>query len=115
MADVIPFDSKSKPGSYDKEGIKLLRDPEFVPRRSQVTWLGECSLPDSALWELTRLLEKYPELWAVQILDKHGSEMTLFTDQLPTGYGAGFEKSKRRVLRLVDGAAEPPEPESPAD
>ena len=73
--------------AYGIEGIKALERLGKMRKRSDVTWLGECQVPVTVLHKLSRLLDKHPELRAMKILDHNGAEMTLWTGNLPNGYG----------------------------
>ena len=87
-ADVVPFRVKGSSDGYSSAGIGRLQGVESVPKRSDVTWLGQSKVPVTVLNELSRILEQHPELRAIRALDCEGSEMTLWTGNLPNGYGS---------------------------
>lgn len=86
-AAVLPFRLKRKVAEYCAIGIGELEGLERICKRSDVTWLGESEVPISVLHELSRILDSHPELRAMRILDHKGHEMTLWTGNLPNGYG----------------------------
>ena len=86
-ADLLLFKPRTVQGSYDPAAIQTLRDLVRVPKRSDVTWLGECDVPRAVLQQLSDLLDTHPELRAMKIRDQNGGEMTLWTGDLPNGYG----------------------------
>ncbi len=86
-ADVLAFKLRLEVGGYDSRNIKPLEGLENVRRRSDVTWLGESAVPIAVLNELSEILDSHPELRAMKILDHEGQEMTLWTGDLPNGYG----------------------------
>lgn len=87
MGDVLPFPPVSKAVGYSNEGLEILKGLQPVRRRSRVTWLGGSTAPISALFELSRILQSYPQLRALKVLDCSGQEMILWVDNLPPEYG----------------------------
>ncbi|NIJ76505.1 hypothetical protein FHT08_001553 [Xanthomonas campestris] len=86
-ADVLPFRLKGEVSDYDARDIKALEGLEKMRKRSDVTWLGGSAVPIAVLHELSHILDNHPELRAMRILDHNGHEMTLWTGDLPNGYG----------------------------
>ncbi|MEB2185134.1 hypothetical protein VDS18_04330 [Xanthomonas campestris pv. campestris] len=86
-ADVLHFKLKGEVSGYDAKDIKALEGFENMRKRSDVTWLGESSVPIAVLHQLSHILDNHPELRAMKILDHEGQEMTLWTGDLPNGYG----------------------------
>jgi len=86
-ADLLPFRSRSEVSNYEANEITALEGLERIRKRSDVSWLGESAIPITALRDLSHILDSYPELRAMRILDHEGDEMTLWTGDLPNGYG----------------------------
>ncbi len=86
-AAVLPFRLKPEVSGYDVIGIEKLEGLERIRKRSDVTWLGKSAVPIAVLHEFSRILDSHPELRAMRILDHEGHEMTLWTGDLPNGYG----------------------------
>lgn len=86
-ADVLAFKLKGEVIGYEAYDIKALEGLERIRKRSDVTWLGESAVPVAVLHELSLVLDRCPELRAMKILDHEGHEMTLWTGDLPNGYG----------------------------
>lgn len=86
MADIIPFPSKPLSPRYDPRAIKVLEGLEPVRLRRTVTQLGEIAVPQEVLWELTKLLQQYPDLRAMKLLDQYGSQVTMWTGELPRAF-----------------------------
>ncbi|WP_340648244.1 hypothetical protein [Pseudoxanthomonas winnipegensis] len=86
-AAVLPFRSKGEVSGYGDIGMPELEGLGQISKRSDVTWLGESAVPIAVLHELSHILDSHPELWAMRILDHEGREITLWTGDLPNGYG----------------------------
>lgn len=83
MADIIPFPKKPMSARYDPRDIQVLEGLEPVRKRSAVTLLGECAIPDEAMRKFTELLEQYVGVRAIKILDQYGAVTTMWSGDCP--------------------------------
>ena len=84
MGDVIPFPARHP--RFDPSDIEILKSLESVRPRRTITQLGEIAVPQEALWELGKLLQHYPDLRAVKLLDQYGAQATIWTGELPRAF-----------------------------
>jgi hypothetical protein len=84
MGDVIPFPARHP--RFDPRDIEILKSLESVRPRRTITQLGEIAVPQEALWELGKLLQHYPDLRAVKLLDQYGAQATIWTGELPRAF-----------------------------
>jgi len=86
-ADLLAFRPRGDVGGYNATSVGPLDGLDQIRKRSDVNWLGESVVPIDVLEELSLMLDSHPELRAMRVLDHEGNEITLWTGDLPNGYG----------------------------
>lgn len=89
-AQILEFSLRSSGTGYQVSRVSQLEGLDRLRRGSDVSWLGQCAIPEDVLLELSQLLDMHPELRAMKVMDQSGCEMALWTGNLPNGYSRGI-------------------------